>query len=174
MSLGSELTPLRLGRMRASSAETREAFRSLWLRLGLRNHRQLCGIPGGEASCHLDQMRDPMLMQDADGDRRAVAARAMDGDAAVAGDFGDALLQMVERDIHAALNSLRVLPLNELAFGLLSLTPAHRARRYGIGWRGRTKTQRLHAAAVSEPRDSGCFFPLAAPHDRKLAGDGWC
>jgi hypothetical protein len=28
----------------------------------------------------------------------------MDGDAAVAGDFGDALLQMVERDIHAALN----------------------------------------------------------------------
>ena len=76
----------------------------LWLRLGLRNHRQLCGIPCGEASGHLDQMRDPMLMQDAGGDRRAVAARAMDGDAAVAGDFGDALLQMVERNIHAALN----------------------------------------------------------------------
>src|SRR5258708_29362787 len=33
------------------------------MRLGLRNHRQLCGIPCGEASGHLDQMRDAMLMQ---------------------------------------------------------------------------------------------------------------
>jgi len=41
-------------------------------------------------------------VQDAGGDGRAVAARTMDGDAAVAGDFGDALLQMVERQVHAA------------------------------------------------------------------------
>src|SRR5438445_12938926 len=106
MSLGSELKPLHLGGMRAPSAENREAFRSLWLRLNLRNYRQLCGIPCGEAPGHLDQMRDPMLMQDAGGDRRAVAAGAMDGDAAVAGDFGDALLQLAERNIHAALNIL--------------------------------------------------------------------
>jgi hypothetical protein len=70
---------------------------SLWPRLGFRNYRQFSGIPGGEAAGHLDQVGDPILVQDAGGDGRAVAARTMDGNAAVAGDFGDALLQMVER-----------------------------------------------------------------------------
>ena len=47
-----------------------------------------------------------MLTQDAGGDRRAVAARAVDHDAPVAGNFGDALLQLIERNIHAAVNML--------------------------------------------------------------------
>jgi hypothetical protein len=57
------------------------------------NYRQVCSLPSGESAGHLDQMGDPILMQDAGGDRRAIAARAMDGNAAVARDFGDVLLQ---------------------------------------------------------------------------------
>jgi hypothetical protein len=72
----------------------------------LRNYRQLCGLPRSEAAGHLDQMRQPILLQDAGGNRRAVAARAMDGYAAVPGDFANALLQMVQRNIHAAVNVL--------------------------------------------------------------------
>jgi hypothetical protein len=51
----------------------------------LRNRRQLRGFPRSQAASHFDQVSDPILMQNAGGDRRAVAARAMDRDAAVAG-----------------------------------------------------------------------------------------
>ena len=47
-------------------------------------------------------MGDSILMQDAGGDGRAVATRAMHGNAMVAGDFRDAFLQMVEWDVDAA------------------------------------------------------------------------
>ena len=57
-----------------------------------RHHRQLCGLPRSEAAGHLDQMGQPILMQDAGGNRRAVATGAMNGDAAVPGEFADALL----------------------------------------------------------------------------------
>jgi len=59
-------------------------------------------IPGGQSARHLDETGDAILMQNAGGDVRSIAARAMDGDAAVAWNFGNALLQMVERNIHAA------------------------------------------------------------------------
>ena len=41
------------------------------------------------------------MVQDTGGDRRAVAARAMDGNPPVAGDFGGAFLQMIERQVNA-------------------------------------------------------------------------
>src|SRR5580692_4542946 len=43
-----------------------------------------------------------MTVQYADGDRRPVSARAMNGNATVAGDLSDTLLQMVERDVHTS------------------------------------------------------------------------
>ena len=43
-----------------------------------------------------------MLVQNAGGGGGAVAAGAVDGDAAVAGDFSEAFLQMIERDVDAA------------------------------------------------------------------------
>ena len=36
--------------------------------LGARNDWQVCRIPSREAASHLDQIRDPMLMQDSCGD----------------------------------------------------------------------------------------------------------
>ncbi len=77
------------------------------LALGFGDHRQLGGFPGGQATGHLDQMSDPVLMQDAGGDGRAVAARAMDRDAPIARNLGDALLQMVQWNVHAAINMFR-------------------------------------------------------------------
>ena len=59
-------------------------------RLLFRNHRQFCGLPGGQAAGHLDQIGDPILVQDAGRDGRAVAARAMHGDAAIARGLSDA------------------------------------------------------------------------------------
>src|SRR5580704_1483800 len=42
------------------------------------------------------------MVQDAGGNGRLVSARAMNGNATVAGDFSDTLLQMVERDVHTS------------------------------------------------------------------------
>lgn len=42
-----------------------------------------------------------MLVEDGDGDGGAIAAGAVDGEGAVAGDFGDAFLQVVERNVDA-------------------------------------------------------------------------
>jgi hypothetical protein len=64
----------------------------------------LYGVPCGEAAGHLDQIRDSILVQDAGSDLRAVAVRAMNRNAAVAGDFSDALLQTVQRYIEATIN----------------------------------------------------------------------
>src|SRR5271166_26804 len=69
---------------------------------GFRNHGQSCGIPGRETAGHLDQVRDSVLVENAGGDGRAVTSGAMDGDAAAAGEFVDALLQMVQRNVQAA------------------------------------------------------------------------
>ena len=77
------------------------------LGLALRNHRQFRGIPSGQAAGHLHQVGDPVLVQDAGCYRRAVAARAMNSDASIARDFPDALLQMVERNIHTAIDVFR-------------------------------------------------------------------
>jgi len=85
--------------IRGPTAEA-QAGRLCRLPLRLRIHRKLCGIPRGETTGHLDQIREPLSMQDAGGDRRAVAARTMDGDTALAGDFAEALLQVIERDVH--------------------------------------------------------------------------
>ena len=43
--------------------------------------------PRREPSGHFDQIRNPVLVQDAGRDGRAVSARTMDGDASVAWDF---------------------------------------------------------------------------------------
>jgi len=86
-------------------------------RLGFQNHRQFRGVPGGEAAGHFDYVGDPILVQDAGGDGRAVAARAMNGNAAIAWNFSDALLQMVEWNVHAAIDMFRH-PLNGVAGGL--------------------------------------------------------
>jgi hypothetical protein len=72
--------------------------------LGLRNHRQSSRLPSGKSASHLDQPSDPMLIQDAGGDGRAVAPCAMEGNAVVAGEFTELLLQMVQRNVHAAFN----------------------------------------------------------------------
>ena len=74
--------------------------------MSLRNNGEFRGFPGGEAARQLYQVGDAVLLQDAGGDGGAVAARAMDGDAALAGNFGDALLQMVQREIQAAFDVL--------------------------------------------------------------------
>ena len=57
-----------------------------------RNDRQVCCLPRGQASGYFNQIRDSMLMQNARSDRRAIAACAVHGDAAVTWNFIDALL----------------------------------------------------------------------------------
>src|SRR5579885_439558 len=47
-------------------------------------------------------------MQNASGDRGPVTARAMHGDPAVARDLADPLLQVVQRNIHASFNVMRL------------------------------------------------------------------
>src|SRR5579859_4457539 len=59
------------------------------------------GIPCGESACHLRKFGDSVLMQNADCNRRAVAARAMHGQAARARDFGEALLDVVQGNVEA-------------------------------------------------------------------------
>jgi hypothetical protein len=68
------------------------------------DHRRPRRLPGRQAAGDLDQVGDAVLMEDADSDRRPVATGAVYGDAAVAGHFGDALLQMIQRQVHAALD----------------------------------------------------------------------
>ena len=55
-------------------------------------HRQLRRFPCRETTGHLHQIRDAMALQDAGGDRGPVAARAMDGNAAIQGYFSQAFL----------------------------------------------------------------------------------
>jgi len=45
-------------------------------------------------------------MQNAGGNRRTIAARAMDCNAPVTGDFANALLQVIQGNIHAAIDVL--------------------------------------------------------------------
>src|SRR5579872_1093948 len=76
-------------------------------RLWLRNHGQFRGIPGSQTAGHLDQIGDPVLVQDAGCDGGPVSPRAMYGNAAIARNFSDALLQMIERNVDAAVDAFR-------------------------------------------------------------------
>src|SRR6185437_15620847 len=69
---------------------------------GFRDERKLGGLPCGEAAGHLDEVGDAVLMENAGGGGRAITAGAMDGNAAVARDFSETLLKMIERDVDAA------------------------------------------------------------------------
>ena len=73
------------------------ARRTPMIRAGLsrRNYRKLGCLPGGEATRHLAHIGDSVLLQDADGDRGAVASGAVHRNPAVTGNFGKALLQPV-------------------------------------------------------------------------------
>src|SRR6185312_171813 len=62
----------------------------------------------GNASGHLLQVRKAMLMQDAGGDGRAIASRTMHRDTAIARKIGYALRQMIERNVEAAGDVLRL------------------------------------------------------------------
>ena len=53
---------------------------------------EFCCLPGCDASGEFDQIGDAVLTEDAGSDGGAIASGAVDGDAAVAGDFVDALL----------------------------------------------------------------------------------
>ncbi len=67
----------------------------------LRNHWKFGGVPGGESAGHFDEVGYAVLMKNAGGDRRTVAACTVDGDAAAAGNFCEALLQVVEGNVQA-------------------------------------------------------------------------
>ncbi len=58
------------------------------------NDGELCGFPCGDAAGQLDEVGDAVLVEDAGGDGGTIAACAVDGDSAVAGDFVDALLEL--------------------------------------------------------------------------------
>jgi hypothetical protein len=75
-----------------------------WSRL--RNHGKSGGVPGGESACHLDEIGYAVLMENAGGYRGTVASCAVDGDAAAGRNFREALLHVVEGDVHALGNVL--------------------------------------------------------------------
>ncbi len=73
----------------------------MWRRLG-EDDGEFGGFPGGEAAGDFYQLGDAVVLQDARGDGGAVTAATEDGDGAVGWEFGEALLQVVQRDVQAA------------------------------------------------------------------------
>ena len=59
------------------------------------------GVPGGETACHFDEVGDSVLVQNAGGYGRPIAAGTVDRDATAARYFGDALLQVIEGNVQA-------------------------------------------------------------------------
>ena len=58
------------------------------------SHGEFCCLPCCDASGHLDEIGDAVLIKDAGGDGGTVASCAVDRDTAVAWDFVDALLEV--------------------------------------------------------------------------------
>ena len=69
--------------------------------LRLRNDRKLGGVPGGGSARHLDKIGNSVLLQNAGGNRRTVAACTVDSNAAAAGNLRDALQHVVEGNVQA-------------------------------------------------------------------------
>ena len=66
-----------------------------------RDEREFRGLPGGEAAGELGEAGEALVREDAGGGGGAIAAGAVDGDAAIARKLGQALFQMIERDVDA-------------------------------------------------------------------------
>jgi hypothetical protein len=66
------------------------------------DYGEFCCLPGCDAAGQFDQIRDAVLVEDAGGDRGAIASGAVDCDSAVAGDFVEAFLELGEREVDAA------------------------------------------------------------------------
>src|SRR4051812_14342471 len=71
---------------------------------GRNGHRHFRSFPSGEAARELNQIGDPVLMEQARSDRGAIAARAMNRDATISRDLRDPLLQMIQRNVDATFN----------------------------------------------------------------------
>lgn len=65
---------------------------------------QRSGIPGSEAAGDFDEVSDSLLLEEAGGDGRAIAAGALDGDGAVAGDFGKTIAEAGEGQVETAVD----------------------------------------------------------------------
>ena len=90
-----------------------QSLLGLW-ELSAVHHLVFRGFPGGDSSGEFGEVCDAVLIEDADGDGGAVASGAVYSKTAITGDFVDALLQVVERDVDAAWNVFRV-PLTRVA-----------------------------------------------------------
>src|SRR5262245_105100 len=70
--------------------------------------REVGGFPSGNASRDLTDPRESVALQQAGGDRRSVAAGAIDEQGTIGRQFSEPEGELTERDVHAAGDELRV------------------------------------------------------------------